>query len=407
MGESDAEREDLLAADGVKAGSEVPDEAGWFAELAPRPDPSGAPAEDWAASQTAQHPSGFAPVADASNPANTDIGYGLADTAGPLPVQPVVAAADPRPLAAEPEKSRLSGMFLFLLLLGGIAVGVGIGVGAWLLAGSEQAETATGPAVSAVGEAVDPDGVSGSDAEAVAGAPDAEAGSGDDSLAPVDDDAAVTDEAASGDTEETEAPVDVGEELPPGVDPLTGQPYPESLQGLSQAELAMYDYPRGLLTPTGEIILRGRVITQERLDETLAIIAAAGVTAIDEMTVTPGFPDYRGLNVFLQDFVVFDFNSVELDPAFLPLLDATAQAFAVFPGLRVTVIGYADAVGLDSINQRVSELRAQAVVDYWVSQGVDPSRAPAIGRGAITGEGESQQDRRVEFLIELLPSVDG
>jgi outer membrane protein OmpA-like peptidoglycan-associated protein len=70
---------------------------------------------------------------------------------------------------------------------------------------------------------------------------------------------------------------------------------------------------------------------------------------------------------------------------------------------RFEVSGHADATSNDAINDPLSEARAKAVVEYFVSQGVDAGRLSARGYGSrrpiadnATPEGRAQ-NRRVEI----------
>ncbi|HEC09331.1 MAG TPA: OmpA family protein, partial [Acidimicrobiales bacterium] len=74
-------------------------------------------------------------------------------------------------------------------------------------------------------------------------------------------------------------------------------------------------------------------------------------------------------------------------------------------GTLVAVEGFTDSQGDAAANQRLSEARAQAVVDYLVSQGVSPDVLRASGNGESrpvasndTAEGRAQ-NRRIEFNV--------
>ena len=79
---------------------------------------------------------------------------------------------------------------------------------------------------------------------------------------------------------------------------------------------------------------------------------------------------------------------------------------------RIDVVGYADRIGSDQYNHRLSHRRADAVKAHLVSQGIDPSLIAASGRGEadpVTGNtchGRGQAlknclapDRRVEIEV--------
>ena len=70
-------------------------------------------------------------------------------------------------------------------------------------------------------------------------------------------------------------------------------------------------------------------------------------------------------------------------------------------GPRVTVTGFAaDTPGPADVAQRLSERRAQVVVDALVAAGVRRERLVAVGRGAAAPLATPAQSRRVEFTAE-------
>lgn len=74
--------------------------------------------------------------------------------------------------------------------------------------------------------------------------------------------------------------------------------------------------------------------------------------------------------------------------------------------LRLRIEGHTDNVGPADVNQRLSEERARAVVDYLVgTKGIAADRLEAVGHGAArpaadneTPEGR-QTNRRVELVV--------
>jgi outer membrane protein OmpA-like peptidoglycan-associated protein len=75
------------------------------------------------------------------------------------------------------------------------------------------------------------------------------------------------------------------------------------------------------------------------------------------------------------------------------------------PGMRVRIAGHTDSRGDKASNQKLSEERAEAVVDYLVEEGIDRSRLEAKGYGERkpiasndTKKGR-QQNRRTEVRI--------
>jgi outer membrane protein OmpA-like peptidoglycan-associated protein len=102
--------------------------------------------------------------------------------------------------------------------------------------------------------------------------------------------------------------------------------------------------------------------------------------------------------------VRFDYNLAALRPEDEPLLDEAADTLQAHPTVAVYVDGYCDGVGKEAYNQKLSERRAQAVVDYLESKGIDSARLIPRGFGSAkpvasnaTDDGRAQ-NRRVELI---------
>jgi len=75
-----------------------------------------------------------------------------------------------------------------------------------------------------------------------------------------------------------------------------------------------------------------------------------------------------------------------------------AAAAKVSPTSPVRVLGYTDSAGSPGADVTLSQLRAQAVSDALVADGVEASRISHQGRGQ-THEDPGQASRRVEIDI--------
>ncbi|MET0386329.1 MAG: OmpA family protein [Polyangiales bacterium] len=69
---------------------------------------------------------------------------------------------------------------------------------------------------------------------------------------------------------------------------------------------------------------------------------------------------------------------------------------------KIEVIGHADAPGSRSLNQRLSELRAETVRDLLTRSGIDAARISAWGVGEDNPSADGR-DRRVDILIGGTP----
>jgi outer membrane protein OmpA-like peptidoglycan-associated protein len=112
----------------------------------------------------------------------------------------------------------------------------------------------------------------------------------------------------------------------------------------------------------------------------------------------------RGLIVDMAD-VRFDTGRYQLRPVDKEKLAKVSGILLAYPGLTIEVEGFTDNVGTTESNQTLSERRAQAVRDYFVSQGIPASRITAKGLGETTPTASNdtpegrQKNRRVELVV--------
>lgn len=102
--------------------------------------------------------------------------------------------------------------------------------------------------------------------------------------------------------------------------------------------------------------------------------------------------------------VHFAFNKATIRSIDQPTLDEAAATLKANPKVTVHVDGYTDAIGSDRYNQKLSERRAQAVVNYLEGQGVPAAQLIPEGFGKSnpvasnkTADGRAQ-NRRVELV---------
>ena len=128
----------------------------------------------------------------------------------------------------------------------------------------------------------------------------------------------------------------------------------------------------------------------------------------------------RGLVVTMAD-VLFDTNQYTLRPATREKLAKLSGIVIAHPGLKLAAEGHTDSTGTPEYNQKLSEKRAEAVVEYLSGQGLSSDNLSATGFGDTrpvapnnTAAGR-QQNRRVELIVSgevigtrigLSPSTD-
>jgi outer membrane protein OmpA-like peptidoglycan-associated protein len=95
-------------------------------------------------------------------------------------------------------------------------------------------------------------------------------------------------------------------------------------------------------------------------------------------------------------------------PDSFKLLNQVASVLNDFPKMKISIEGHTDTVGGEAANMRLSQRRAEAVLDYLVSKGISPDRLEANGFGPTkpiasnkTASGRAK-NRRTEFRITAL-----
>ena len=112
----------------------------------------------------------------------------------------------------------------------------------------------------------------------------------------------------------------------------------------------------------------------------------------------------RGLVVTLGD-VLFATGKADLKGGVTSNLGKLAAFLNKYQDRSVIIEGHTDSVGSDSLNQSLSQRRADAVKSYLMTQGVNPTRlvSSGLGEGSPVAGNESatgrQQNRRVEVII--------
>jgi len=131
----------------------------------------------------------------------------------------------------------------------------------------------------------------------------------------------------------------------------------------------------------------------ERLQQALSQIAETRRTAM-------------GLIMTLDsNSIRFDFDKDDIKPQYREVLSRIAGVLMTLKGYRIDVDGYADDVGTEEYNIKLSQRRAAAVRDYLVKAGLDPSILSTNGYGKadprVSGKSDEARaaNRRVEIAI--------
>lgn len=113
----------------------------------------------------------------------------------------------------------------------------------------------------------------------------------------------------------------------------------------------------------------------------------------------------EGIDMTFESGLMFKINSSEINEAYKQDLTGAAEIFAKYPDTNLTIEGHTDDTGKDDFNMALSEKRAKAVADFFVSKGVDANRLVVKGYGKTQPkypndtEENRQKNRRVEIGI--------
>jgi OOP family OmpA-OmpF porin len=134
-----------------------------------------------------------------------------------------------------------------------------------------------------------------------------------------------------------------------------------------------------------------------------------------DLTQAKGFQEIKGQElkmgaikegtVIPLNNIFFDTGKSELRPESGPELDRLVTTLNDLPKMTIEVRGHTDNTGSNEINNKLSQDRADAVREYFISKGIEPDRIGSKGLGETkpvatndTEEGR-QRNRRVEFVI--------
>ena len=72
--------------------------------------------------------------------------------------------------------------------------------------------------------------------------------------------------------------------------------------------------------------------------------------------------------------IQFDFDKSNIKPEFQPILDEAVSTLKAKPDVKVVIVGHTDSVGTAQYNMVLSNQRAKAVYNYFVSKGIAAGR---------------------------------
>ncbi|PWQ98893.1 OmpA family protein [Leucothrix arctica] len=148
-------------------------------------------------------------------------------------------------------------------------------------------------------------------------------------------------------------------------------------------------------------------------DVKLSVVDA--VAAVQQGAPKVGSSKYAALScqtefnsLLKKDKIQFESGSIKLQKASLSLLENIARASGRCPDQLISINGYTDSAGSAKTNKVLSKQRADAVMEYLVKLGLNPSRLKAEGYGEAkpvasnkTEKGRAE-NRRIELIVKGL-----
>ncbi len=137
------------------------------------------------------------------------------------------------------------------------------------------------------------------------------------------------------------------------------------------------------------LVLSGRVETERTKAALLheaAPLIASGLQLENHVVVTPVATSSSSLQARLdhalkQSDVAFESNSAEISPRGRATLERLVVLLRREPRAAIEIAGHTDGYGAVDYNMQLSQRRAEAVKEYFISRGL-PNRFTAVGYGA-------------------------
>ncbi len=135
-------------------------------------------------------------------------------------------------------------------------------------------------------------------------------------------------------------------------------------------------------------------------------MAGAGYTGVtgNNAFLGPEFSDPN--NPLSRSTIYFVYDSSEVQPDFIPVINAHAKYLVDHPAQRLTLEGHADERGSPEYNIALGDQRAKAVAGMLKAQGVNDGQLQLVSYGeekpAVMGSDESawERNRRVELSYQ-------
>jgi outer membrane protein OmpA-like peptidoglycan-associated protein len=148
----------------------------------------------------------------------------------------------------------------------------------------------------------------------------------------------------------------------------------------------------------------GFILKGPALENRLKIEKRACVRQIKTRDI---FPTYHSASKPLNRNILFKYRQHNLEPEMIQLMEVMVKTLKplITEGSCVLVVGHTDQSGGENYNLRLSERRAQTVVNYLLKQGLPKHAIQSAGMGKLQPLNPNhdayayRQNRRVEFTL--------
>jgi len=127
----------------------------------------------------------------------------------------------------------------------------------------------------------------------------------------------------------------------------------------------------------------------------LSVFIMSCATTEPKKTCYPKVTILKGVN--------FENNRSKLKQESYPILDEDVSLLKSHLKMTITIVGHTDSLGDPAYNQKLSEDRASAVMQYFIQKGIAADRMKALGKGKSVPIADNKtdagraQNRRIEI----------
>ncbi len=133
---------------------------------------------------------------------------------------------------------------------------------------------------------------------------------------------------------------------------------------------------------------------------------------VRDYVIDPAAPDPQVSDIALEKPVLFESGSAEIDPEYIPFLEACGDVLKLNPQIVMSITAITDSVGDEEFNLELSVARANAIVAFYQSMDVDENQLLAVGLGEskpiadnLTEEGRRANRRAMLELLNVISST--